>query len=322
MRQVGGGKFRYQEWRGWGQFPEGWAVKDAAGVAVDSQDRIYVLTRWKHGLLVFDREGRFLQRWPEGLCTRPHGMFIGPDDAVYIVDDLGHAVLKYAADGELLMTIETGSHPADTGYEVGRFDTVVRAGPPFNYPTGVALSPEGDLYVSDGYGNARVHKFAPDGRLLFSWGEPGSGPGQFITVHGVWVDPEGLVYVSDRMNLRVQIFTPQGEYVGQWDGLRFPNNLCMDGQGHAYVVEMGNDFVYRRGGVPDRVAAGVSVLDGNGQVLAEWSEPDPFGAGIYFAPHSIAVDSQGDLYVSEVAGSYSADQTPSDWGVVRKYVRI
>src|SRR5262249_57949664 len=89
-----------------------------------------------------------------------------------------------------------------------------RAAGPFNYPTNLALSPAGEMYVTDGYGNARVHKFAPDGRLLLSWGEPGAGPGQFHLPHGVAVDAEGTVYVADRENSRVQLFTPGGEYLG------------------------------------------------------------------------------------------------------------
>lgn len=321
MRRVGSGRFVYEEVRHWGEFPDGWTAEDAAAVAVDSQDRVYVLTRHKDGLLVFDRDGHFLTSWAEGIFERPHGIHIGPDDAVYLVDDRGNTVYKFTTDGELLMTIETRDHPADTGYD-GTLGSVVRSGPPFNNPTGVALSPDGDLYVSDGYGNARVHKFAPNGRLLFSWGDPGDDPGQFLTVHGIWVDKQGLVYVSDRMNARVQIFSPRGEFITMWDDVRYPCNMCMDAGGNVYVAEVGCVFLYGTEPILGKPPARITVRDSDGKVLSEWSEEDPCGTGLYFALHGIAVDSRGDLYVSEVTTSYNFGKAPADWGVLRKYVRI
>ena len=319
MRKVGSSPFVYEEIKHWAKFPEGWKTEDAPAVAVDSNDRLCVLIRNKDGLLIFDREGNFLSSWGENLFVRPHGLFVGPDDSIFVVDDWGHSVFKFTKNGRLTMTIETKEHPADTGYLRGQKE-VTRAGPPFNEPTGCALAPEGDLYVADGYGNARVHRFTPDGELLYSWGEPGSGPGQFNPPHGVWVDENGLVYISDRMNRRVQIFNPQGEYLTEWDA-HYPNNICSDAQGNKYVAEMGGVLLHGREPRLDKLPARVTVRDSNGTVLSEWGEVDPTGSGQYFCPHSIAVDSRGDLYVSEVATSYNWGAAPDDWGVLRKYVK-
>jgi sugar lactone lactonase YvrE len=327
VRQVGSGKFVYMELKEWGEFPEGWVAHDVAAVAVDSQDNVHVFTRNGAGdcVVVFDREGQMLGSWGAGLFKRPHGISIGPDDAIYCVDDWGHAVHKFTTDGKLLMSIETAANPADTGYVWDRPETVLRSGPPFNHPTHVAVSPEGTLYVTDGYGNARVHKFAPDGRLLLSWGEPGNGPGEFVIPHSVCVDNAGLVYVADRMNSRIQVFTPDGKLVGVWPEIRRPDDLCLDAEGNVYIAELGNVVqgeIGARQAVVSGLAGRITVRDLSGRLLAEWGEPDPQGTDLYYCPHGIAVDSRGDLYVSEVPEAYSGGQRLPTRPALRKYVRV
>src|SRR5262249_51980618 len=206
-------EFGYEADDHWAKLPPGWGWSEVVAVAADSQDRVFVFNRGDHPVMIFGRDGTFLSSWGEGLFARPHGLFIGPDDAVYCTDDFGHTVRKFTPTGELLLTLGTSGKPSDTGATGMDYRTVLRAGPPFHHPTNLALSPSGDMYVSDGYGNARVHKFAPDGRLLLSWGEPGGGPGQFHLPHGIAVDGQGTVYVADRENSRVQLFTPDGKFL-------------------------------------------------------------------------------------------------------------
>ena len=211
MRTVGDGKFEYREDSLWGRFPEDWNYEEVTAVDVDSNDRVYVFTRNRNGVVVFDREGQHLDTWGENLFTNPHGLYISSDDAVYCIDVQGNAVHKFTTDGQLLLTIanddsRAASAPSD----------VWRTSPPFNLSTWLAVSPEGDLYVTDGYGNSQIHKFTADGQLMFSWGEPGDGPGQFQAPHSACLDSEGNVYVADRQNCRIQIFSPQGEYIDEW----------------------------------------------------------------------------------------------------------
>ena len=171
-------KFGYEPNDRWANLPAGWSWTEVAAVATDSRDRVYV----------FDRDGSLLTSWGEGVFARPHGITIGPDDSVDCTDDLDHTIRKITPDGRLPMTLGTSGHPSDTGATSIDFRTIQHAGPPFYFPTNVAIASSGAIYVSDGYGNARVHKFTPDGQLLLSWGEPGDGPGQFQVPLGIAVD--------------------------------------------------------------------------------------------------------------------------------------
>ena len=323
--KVGSGKFAFEAIEGWGQLPPGWSYGgQVPGVAVDSQDKVYALNRGAHPVIIFDPEGRFLGSWGEGLFARPHGACIGADDTIYCVDDQGQAVRQFTLDGGPLRAI-TVEQPVDTGYKPGYLDSVVRSGPPFCYPTDLVVSASGDMYVSDGYGNARVHKFSPDGRLLLSWGDPGRGPGQFVVPHGLCLDREGRIYVADRQNQRIQVFSPERNFITQWTGVRCPNKMVIDDEDNMYVAEMG---LVVRGNVdspqffPDGPHARVTVRDLSGGILAEWGARDPRGAGLYFAPHGIAMDSEKNLYVGEVSGAYSQGRAAPDKPVLNKYVRL
>ena len=164
---VGSGRFTYRACADWVQRPAGYSWQEVSAVAVDSCDNVFVFNRGDHPVAVFDREGRFIRSWGEGVFTRAHGITIGPDDAVYCTDDLDHTIRKFTPDGTLIWKLGTSGQPSDTGATSIDYRTITHSGPPFYFPTNVALSPEGDLYVADGYGNARIHKFSADGKLLF-----------------------------------------------------------------------------------------------------------------------------------------------------------
>ena len=179
---LGSGEHRYRVIENWAELPPGWNFDDVGGVGVDSKDRVYVFNRGEHPMIVFDREGRFLRSWGEGLFKRAHGVLIDREDNMYLTDDGDHTMRKCTTDGKVLFTIGIPDKPAP-----------YMSGEPFHRCTHTALSPNGELYISDGYGNARVHKYSPDGKLVFSWGEPGTDPGQFNIVHNIVTDAEGWV---------------------------------------------------------------------------------------------------------------------------------
>lgn len=291
----------------WANVPAGWKWDEVTACAVDSRDRVFVFNRGEHPLMIFDRDGVFLESWGEGVFARPHGITIGPDDCVYCTDDLDHTVKKFTADGRLLLTLGTSGRPSDTGATSIDFRTIRHAGAPFYFPTNVTIGSKGEIFVTDGYGNARVHKFSADGTLLLSWGEPGNQPGQFHVPHGIAIDQRGIIYVADRENSRIQLFSPDGEFLEERTQIARPCQVTFDAAGNLYVAELG----YRAGMWPgttapsvDATGGRVSVFDPQGRLLARWGGgQNPTAAGDFFAPHDIRVDSRGDIYVSEVVMS-------------------
>ena len=179
-------QMNYKVVQGWEQLPKGFAHRDVAGVAVDQEDRVFLICRGENPVIVYDRQGNFLRTWGKGdFSMRTHGIYVAPNGTIFATDDGNHTVRQFTPEGRLLMTMGTLNVPSDTGYDGKTTGSIKHAGPPFNRPTNVAIGPKGDIYISDGYGNARVHMFSPSGQLKRSWGEPGDGPGQFRLPHGI-----------------------------------------------------------------------------------------------------------------------------------------
>jgi DNA-binding beta-propeller fold protein YncE len=303
--QIGESSLTFELVPDWEQLPSGWTHGDVAGVATDSHDRVYVFNRSEHPVIVYDRDGHFLSSWGEGVFTRPHGITIH-HDVVYCADDTDHTVRALTLDGQQLWMLGTLNQPSDTGYSPeGRANlrSIKRGAGPFNRPTRLAVAPNGELYVSDGYGNARIHRFSADGTLIGSWGEPGSGPGEFSLPHSVWVHADGRVFVCDRENDRVQIFSPSGELLDMWSDLTRPGDLWIDAQNNVFVGEMAwnMDETHLNGNLfAEARSAQMSVRDLEGNVLTRWGGDDPCAPGSFASPHGICLDSRGDLYVGEV----------------------
>ena len=302
------GERQYELVKGWGELPAGWQWGQVGAVAIDSQDNVHVFTRAPHPYLVFSREGKLLDAWGEGIFEDAHGICITPDDTVYFVDRSPQVVLKFNKQGKHRLSLGKRYQKSDTGYTqdvrepagplasgggMPVLNGVHHAGPPFHHPTDVSVAPTGEIYVSDGYRNSRVHKYAPDGTLIASWGEPGNArdlkntkdkPNFFHTVHSVW-EHDGKVYVADRENYRIQIFTPQGEYLDMWTGFERPTKLYVGADNVMYVAEL-----------EDRV----SIVDLEGNVLGRFGSERSHDPGKFWGPHGIWTDSVGDLYVAEV----------------------
>ncbi len=314
---YGNGSHRYELVEGWAKLPKGWSFLDVGGLAVDAQDHLYVFNRSAHPVMVFDRSGNLASSWGEGVFSRLHGIRISRDGTIYCTDDGSHVVRRFSSDGKLLMTMGTKDKPSDTGYVekpdlLASLDTIKRGGSPFNRPTGVALSLSGDIYVTDGYGNARVHKFNANGKLLFSWGEPGAGQGQFRLPHNVWVDKLDRVWVPDRENSRVQIFDSLGKFVTQWTDVVRPTDVFIDDDNVVYIPEIGH--------VGD-AGPKVSLFTLDGTPISSWGcRPRDHRTDLFVSPHAIAVDSRGDVYVGEVAMTHSGIDRGGR--VVQKFARV
>ena len=289
---LGSGAHRYRVVEDWAKLPDGWEFRDVAAVAVDSKGDVYTFNRGAHPMMVFDRDGNFLRAWGEEIFTSAHGIDIGPDDMLYCTDFGDHTVRKCTPDGKVLLEIGIPGEPAP-----------YMSGEPFHRCTHTALAPDGHIFVSDGYGNARVHKYTPDGKLVMSWGEPGTDPGQFNIVHNIVADDDGWVYVADRENHRVQVFDVNGKYETQWTNMHRPCGLFMPRgkHSHCFIGELGSAMAVNRR-MPN-IGPRLSIVTNEGTLIARLGGADGPGleTGKFIAPHGLAVDAYGDIYVGEVS---------------------
>jgi hypothetical protein len=315
---LGTGEYRYEVVDHWAKLPPGREFNaDVAAVGVDRQDRVYAFNRGQHPMVVFDRDGNFLRSWGEELFHRAHGVHMAPDDTLWLTDDGDHTVRHCTQEGKVLATIGVPGAPRP-----------YMSGEAFHRCTHTALSPAGDLYVSDGYGNARVHKFSPDGRPLLSWGEPGTDPGQFNIPHNICCDADGWVYVADRENHRVQVFDGGGRYETQWHNMHRPSGLFLERGPHPrfYVGEIGGGLGVNYD-MPN-IGPRISIYDAHGKNLARLGHrPAGLEQGQFMSPHGLAVDSRGDIYVGEVSftnwrNRHGQQAHPSGLRSLQKLVKV
>ena len=277
--EIGSGEYRYSFRRNWAQPPRWWNFGDpnvasppqtcVKGATAPNGD-VYVLSRAAHPVMVFDANGRFVTSWGEGVFSSfVHGMTIDRTGHVWITDTGLHTVTQHTPDGRTLRTLGTPGAASPTLY-----------GKPFNMPTGVAFTSNGDVFVSDGYGNRRVHCFSPEGELKHFWGEPGDGPGQFALVHFITADAKDQLYVCDRENHRIQIFAPTGEFLAEWTGFVMPSDLAF-GREAIYVA----------------AADGITVWTMDRRKLLHIGRDEPFAGAMNV--HGIWLDAEENIYLAQ-----------------------
>lgn len=183
---------------------ESWALGMVSWAAAGRDGLLYLLQRGARAdpVVVVDRRGRVVRSWGRGLFTTPHAIRIDPDGHVWTTDAASSMVYKFTPDGRLLLQIEVGGRPDPCGS--------------FCSTTDIAFAPNGHLFIADGYRNARILEYTPDGRKVREWGRAGMGPGQFRLPHSIQIDHAGIVYVADRENGRIQRFDLEGRYLGEW----------------------------------------------------------------------------------------------------------
>ena len=290
--RLGEGDHLYQWVPDWARLPDEKGFGNTHGcIVVDSKGRVYVNTDTERAVCVFESDGTFVTAWGAELKGGLHGMCLvreQEEEFLYLAHAGRHEVLKATLDGKILWTLGV---PEESGLyqKPGQYK-----------PTSVAVAPNGDLYVADGYGKSWIHHYDSDRQYLRSFGGPGSEPGQLQTPHGLWLDTRGeapLLLVADRENHRLQWFDLAGEFVRQLEGLlRRP----------CHVQALGDELI-----VAD-LAGRVTLLDGEDQLIAHLGDnPDPalraqngipfeqWREGEFLSPHCAAFDAEGDLYVMD-----------------------
>lgn len=275
----------YQVVHGWPQYPEGFATREVGGVGVDSHGHVFVFHRGHRPILCLDGEtGRILASWGDGMIASAHGLAVDAQDNVWVTDIGRHQVIKFSHDGELLMTVGAKDVPGDDARH-------------FNRPTDVAVAPNGDFWVADGYGNSRVVRFTARGEYVTQWGRKGDKPGEFDTPHGITLDKQGRLYVADRGNARIQVFDGNGKLLAVWksEELGRPWGVEVGPDGYLYVADGGD--IHLEPGPYERNRA--LKLDLDGRIVAKWGSFGSYDGQFYWA-HDIAVGPKGEVYVGDV----------------------
>jgi peptidylglycine monooxygenase len=267
---------RYRIERPWGDVPaENGKVTD---VVCDANGHVFVLLRAdryvdpaRPTVIELAPDGRRLTTWGEDIVDG-HMLSVGPDGRIYVVDRDAHEIVVFDK----------------SGCRVGGLGQRHQPNAPFNHPCDVAIAPSGDIYVADGYGASRVHRFNSNGGLIATWGAPGHEPGQFSTPHAIWVLADGRVAVADRENNRLQVFSATGGLLGVWPDFYHPMDIFQDADQRLYVTDQ----------VPR-----LSMMTPEGTLLAR-CRPVLNGA------HGMWGDAAGNLYMAEINPSRVTKLTP------------
>ena len=262
---VGSDPFLYTAVKKWMAPPANIMISDISSVAVNAQNLVHVFNRGPNPVAIFGQEGNYVGAWGGDILSDAHGISINGKGEVYLGDRDAHQVLKCTAEGTVLMALGSRNLPSLEA--------------PFNHPTDVFEAPSGEIFVSDGYANSRVHHFSPDGEHIKSWGKRGTAPGEFNVPHSIWADEE-KVYVSDRENGRVQIFDYEGNFINALGGLYRPTDIYQDADQNMFVTEL----------IPR-----LTVFDKTGTKVAV--------ARLEGTPHGVWGDTDGNLYIASTSPS-------------------
>lgn len=290
--RVGSGSHQYTVAEGWGSLPEHITFGYTHGIDVDADDRVYIFHTGNPSVVVFDKSGKFLHAWGSEYEGGAHGFYIhkeGEEQFIYLTDIQRATVSKTTLQGDLVFRLPAPELPdvydAERSYK----------------PTDVAVAPNGDIYTTDGYGQHYIHRYNARGEYVHSFGGPGSEPGKVKCPHGISVHlrhGETELYVADRANHRIQVFTPEGEHKRFIeDDMDRPCSFYFHGEEmyfpdlHSRVTVFGRD---------DRLLA---HLGEDQQAYKQQGWPNLpltyYRSNKFSSPHGVCVDSEKSVYVAE-----------------------
>ncbi len=303
--RMGSGTHIYEVAVGWAKLPDNIRLGYTHGIVTDSKDNVYVFHTNAPSIVKFDKNGNYLSSWGEQFEGGAHGFLLhaeGGTEYLYVTDVNQNLVAKMTLDGETLLTIRTPDMP-EVYDEERKF-----------VPTDVAVAPNGDIYVADGYGQSWIHQYNASGERIRSWGGKGTEIGKLDCPHGISIDlrhEEPEIYVADRSNHRIQVFTLEGEHKRFID-----ENMDMPCSFYYW-----NDEVY----FPD-LHSRITILDSHDNLITHLGEDlqaksqqgwpnvrlDYFRDNRFSSPHGVCVDSEGNVLVAEW----------TEFGRVTKLIRI
>jgi hypothetical protein len=292
---IGRGEFTFEVYHDWGELPSRIKYGNTHGVCQDSQGRIYVhhtvhaTSESPDSMVVFDEKGKFIKSWGKEFKGGAHGLHLqkeGSTEFIYLCDQARGLVVKATLDGEEVFTL---------GYpnQAKPYQAKIKYS-----PTNLAIAPNGDIYVGDGYGSSYINQYNGKGEYIRTFGGFGSEAGRLNQPHGIWMDtrgPEPVLTVADRRNYRLQTFTLDGKHIGFVPGLRYPCHFHTRGE---LMV------------VPE-LEARVTLLNGKNEIVASFGQgPENFREvrlldraafipGQFVAPHGACFDHDGNLFVAE-----------------------
>jgi DNA-binding beta-propeller fold protein YncE len=284
----------------WPRKPSEFVWKDVPGIAVDANDNVYVFTRSVPPVQVYQADGTFVRAWGQDTVGKAHHIKVARDGTIWLSDIGLHVVRQFTPEGKLLKTLGT---PGEPGEDATHFDK----------PTDMVVTPAGDVFVTDGYGNNRVVHFDRDGKFVKQWGQLGNGPGDFSIPHAIALDSKGRLYIADRNNVRIQVYDQQGKLLNSCRDLMVPWGLAMMPDDTLWAcgsspMPWRDDPKYPNAtpGIPPKDQLFLKFDTATGKVLQIWTVPK--GEDSQERPgdlnwvHCIAVDSHGNLYAGDING--------------------
>jgi DNA-binding beta-propeller fold protein YncE len=275
-----------------------------SSVAIGPDGNVWTFNRGKIPVQVYTQDGRLVKYWGQsGLFKNPHTIRFDNAGNLWIADTGTQTVRKFTADGKVLLTIGTPD-------QAGEDETHM------NQPNDVAIASNGDLYISDGYGNNRVVVFDKNGKFIRAWGKLGQGQGEFSQPHSLVLDSKGRVYVADRNNSRIQVFDSKGKFLAEWKNIITPWALAITKTDDIYVCgsspmlweEIPPAQSYLATPPKDQL---FMKLDTEGRLKQLWVFPVGDKPGELDWAHSIAVAPDGSIYFGEVMGKRAQKFVPA-----------